>query len=139
MPGSRYRTQWMAQFYAAAELIRRDYLVSFTLGNAPATDLIIASPHGVNFRVDVKGQRTNNFWRFREREPRNDHFYILVRVPDEPGEAPIYFILKSAEMMRERRLYREHCLQNGQRYDDKQGGMHWTRAFDYQDHWNVLP
>ena len=35
----RYCVQWAAQFFVAAELTRRGYIVSFTLGNAPETDL----------------------------------------------------------------------------------------------------
>jgi hypothetical protein len=51
----RYKTQWAAQFYAAAELTRRGYLVSLTLGNAPVADLLAVSPSGKHFMVDVKG------------------------------------------------------------------------------------
>jgi hypothetical protein len=36
----RRRTQWAAQFLAAAELIRRDYTVCFTTGNQTPDQLI---------------------------------------------------------------------------------------------------
>ena len=54
----RYQTQWAGQFYVAAELTRRGYLVSLTLGNAPVVDLLVVSPDGEHFGVDVKGQST---------------------------------------------------------------------------------
>lgn len=135
----RYNTQWTAQFYAAAELTRRNYLVSFTHGNAPETDLIISSPNSINFRVDVKGQRTKNFWRFRKREPKEDLFYILVYIPKITKEHPTFFIATSDELMRERQKYKEHIMSTSGRYREEQGGMNWKRAFDYQDKWEILP
>ena len=58
---TRYKTQWATQFYAAAELTRRGYLVSLTFGNAAVSDLHVQSPDGVLFTVDVKGQSSRNF------------------------------------------------------------------------------
>lgn len=66
---TRYDIQWCAQFYVCAELTRREYLVALTLGNAQETDIFVSSPSGRNFRIDVKGQSTKNFWRFREKSP----------------------------------------------------------------------
>ena len=63
----RYLTQWGAQFYVAAELSRRNYLVTFTFGNAPTTDLLVVSPNEKAFRVEVKGQKTHNFWLIKKR------------------------------------------------------------------------
>lgn len=66
----RYRTQWTSQFYAAAELTRRGYLVSLTFGNAPVSDLLVRSLDDNQFSVDVKGQSTKNFWLIQRREVR---------------------------------------------------------------------
>ena len=58
-----YHSEWAAQFFAAAELSRRGYTVTLTLGNARATDLIaregaradnpaiVAKPGGTGHRV----------------------------------------------------------------------------------------
>lgn len=43
MQGTRYRTQWLTQLYTAAELTRRGYLLSLTLGNAPVSGRICLS------------------------------------------------------------------------------------------------
>jgi len=40
----KYLPQWACQFYAAAELTRRGYLVSLTFGNAPVADLLVVNP-----------------------------------------------------------------------------------------------
>jgi hypothetical protein len=59
---AKFSTQWSAQFYVAAELTRRGYLVSLTLGSARFADLLVVSPGGSRFEIDVKGQSTRNFW-----------------------------------------------------------------------------
>lgn len=65
---TRYKTQWSTQFFVAAELTRRGYLVSLTFGNAAITDLLVQSPRGVNFTIDVKGQSNRSFWDTKKRE-----------------------------------------------------------------------
>ncbi len=77
----KYQTQWAAQFFVSAELTRRGYMVALTLGNMPSVDLNVVSPGGKQFMVDVKGQRTKNFWRFRRKDPHKNHYYIFVYVP----------------------------------------------------------
>ncbi len=51
---SKHQTQWAAQFAAASELCKRGYEVAFTMGNHPHKDLMVVSPDGVTFAVDVK-------------------------------------------------------------------------------------
>ena len=99
MQGTRYRTQWAAQFYTAAELTRRGYLVPLTFGNAPVSDLLVKSPNGSQFTVDVKGQSTRNFWLIQPRMPDPRHFFILVFLPKE-NTPPQYFIISSDDLMR---------------------------------------
>ena len=136
----RYLTQWGAQYYVAAELSRRGYLVSFTLGNAETTDLIVISPNQKHFRVEVKGQKTHNFWRFRNPKTPNDNlYYILVYLSlKKPLENPRFFILTCSEIMNERKKYQESVTPRGN-YDDSQGGMNWGTSIQYENKWEKLP
>jgi hypothetical protein len=59
---SVHQTQWAAQFAVASELCKRGYQVALTLGNHPTIDLMVVSPNGKPFLVDVKGQYQPNFW-----------------------------------------------------------------------------
>src|SRR3954447_25606708 len=89
------RTQWTAQFLAASELVRNDYVVSFTMGNhTPLADLMVATQDGSRqFWIDVKGQSANNAWFVRRRQEVLPHlFYVLVRVGRTRGEDR-FFIL----------------------------------------------
>lgn len=135
---TKYKTQWAAQFFAAAELTRRGYLVSLTFGNAPISDLLVQSPNGTQFIVDVKGQSTKNFWLIPRREPNPNHYFILVYLPNDMDSPPRYFVLSSDELMKRREEYKESVLHRG-RYRDDLGGINWTTAFDYENKWENLP
>jgi hypothetical protein len=135
--GKRYQTQWAAQFFAAAELTRRGYLVSLTFGNAPVSDLMVQSPMGKQFSVDVKGQSTRNFWLVQTRPPNPNHFFVLVYLPPEFAP-PRFFVLSSDELMRRRNEYRQSVEYRG-KYRDDLGGINWKTAFDYEDKWIALP
>ena len=44
-----------AAYAAAAQLAKRRYDVALTVGNTKAVDLLCTVPHGVAFKVQVKG------------------------------------------------------------------------------------
>lgn len=135
----KYQTQWVAQFYAAAELTRRGYLVSLTFGNAPVADLLVTSPCGRHFMVDIKGQSTPNFWLIQPREQDNNLFYIFVFLPKPIIDPPAYFIMSCAEMLMERNAYRDHIMSNSGPYRDELGGFNFSAVEKYQNHWDTLP
>jgi hypothetical protein len=134
----KYRTQWTAQFYAAAELTRRNYIVSFTLGNAPVVDLHVVCPQGDHFMVDVKGLSNHNFWLVREREPQVDLFYILVYIP-ETSQPPEFFILSSKEMMDGIESLRTKTIKAGKNWNPSGAGLNWGGALEFKDRWGSLP
>jgi len=134
---SRYKTQWATQFYAAAELTRRGYLVSLTFGNAAVADLHVQSPSSTLFTVDVKGQSSKSFWLVQRRAKNTSHFFILVYLPPALAQ-PRYFVLTSDELMRQRDEYEQLSVARG-KYRDDLGGMNWSAAYNYEDRWNALP
>lgn len=80
MADKRNQNEWSAVFLAAAELSRRGYSVALTLGpNAPLADLLVRSPQGENFIVDVKGKGRSGRWCVKPKPPTPNLFYILVR------------------------------------------------------------
>lgn len=134
----RYFTQWAAQFYAAAELTRRDYLVSLTLGNAPESDLLVRSPSGNHFEVDVKGLSSRNFWLVQERQVRSDLYFILVHVPPS-GASSIFFVLSSGELMAAIAESKRHTVAAGKPWKDTGSGINWGTGLAYQNRWEALP
>lgn len=78
---SSHQTQWAAQFAVASELCKRGYQVALTLGNHPAVDLMVQSPNGTKFTVDVKGLQGRNPWVVRAKSLQDGLFYIFAFVP----------------------------------------------------------
>jgi hypothetical protein len=132
-----YKTQWTAQFYAAAELTSRRYLVSLTFGNVPVADLLVQSPKGQTFTVDVRGQSTRNFWLVQRRNADAHYYFVLVYLTPE-FEPPRFFVLTSDQLMKHRREY-ENASKKRRKYNDALGGMNWSTAMQHEDKWAVLP
>jgi hypothetical protein len=87
----KVKSQWSGQFFAAGELTRRGYWVTFTLGNAPSTDLLVISPKGKKFRIEVKTVTEENYsWLIRKAKGSKDLWFILVvrYSPDKDGKFP---------------------------------------------------
>ncbi len=135
----RYRTQWSAQFYAAAELTRRGYLAALTLGNAPVVDLLVQSPGGVAFQVDLKGLSSKNFWLVRERPAKPDLFFILVYLPSDVMQPPQFFIVPSATLVAEMTKLRERTIVSGRDWNEAGAGINWGTGLQFRDRWDYLP
>jgi hypothetical protein len=73
------QTQWTAQFLAAAELVRRSFVVSFTMGNStPIADLMVGTLSGEQFWVDVKGLSGKAAWLVKPKPDRHNLYYVLM-------------------------------------------------------------
>jgi hypothetical protein len=138
-----YNTQWAAQFFAAAELSRRGYIVAPTLGNALATDLLAQSPRGITFAVEVKGRQTRGHWAVRRvRDPKNRKLYILVLVPTGQLTEPVrpkYFIMTEFEVQTAQRTHRRLLRKRGRLYMETFAGFKGRAADRYENHWQKLP
>lgn len=109
-----YGTQWAGQFGVAHELVRRGYLVSFTMGNAPGKDLLCVSPKGKQFAIQVKSLRGKGLFLFQETllHAPESVFVVLVMLPESPDERPEYFVMnkKQFRTMVERHNAHQHEL-----------------------------
>ncbi len=140
---SSHRTQWAAQFAVASELCKRDCQVALTLGNNPMVDLMVRSPRGRSFHVDVKGAYKPNFWVVREQEPQENLFYVFAFVPDE--EKNRSFVLTQSQVNEQIRKEKEATAKRATeqgRGTEKAGlfpGVSWGFVQAHEDAWRVLP
>jgi hypothetical protein len=135
--GGRYQIQLTAQFFVAAELSRRGYVVSLKSVSATFSELDVQSPAGKGFTVRVQGQSTRTFFPIQKRSPHPTVFYILVHLPPKLA-APRFFVFTSDELMRRREEYRKLTESRGS-YHEELGGISWTTALQNEEEWDVLP
>lgn len=135
MSGLRNQYEWSAVFLAAAELSRRGHSVALTLGpNAPLADLVVRSPQGAHFIVDVKGKGRPGRWCVKPKEPTANLFYILVRLGMTPSgidrNADRFYIMP------------QHISLELTRKNQRNPGLSGFSSRDasaYRDNWSCLP
>jgi hypothetical protein len=132
---SGHFTQWAAQFAVASELCKRGYEVSLTMGNTtPIADLMVVSPKGEMFLIDVKGLYRRNPWLVKRKRVQANLFYVLAFVPK--GEPNQFFILRQNEA----NLLINSELKRLKRPDDYPvTGFLWTHVSKHENKWDKLP
>jgi hypothetical protein len=133
---SRHNVEQMARGYLMYQLAKRGYNVQITDSRFPKVDLLVVSPSGKHFGIDVKGQRTRNFWRFTEREPNKEFYFAFMYVPE--GVIPRVFIMDSKTTMKLWREYKRKAMGRGLK-EDSIWGLNWTQPHPYEDRYDLLP
>lgn len=139
---SAHQTQWAAQFAVASELCKRGYEVALTMGNHPVIDLMVISPNGVPFRVDVKGQYKPNFWPVHPKKRTDRLFYVLALVPEGAGNR--FFILTQDQVNEGIQIDLEHArvLRKAKGFPGEPGefpGIQRKFVERFEDAWNSFP
>jgi len=142
-----YQTQWAGQFGAAHELTRRGYLVTFTAGNAPATDLLCQSPSGEAFPVQVKSLKTKTYFLYQASllEGKKKLYFIFVLIPESLQRDPEYFILNKEQFLRvaeeQENILKESEKRHGKPYAKFSPGINYSvlARHDFRDAWGNLP
>jgi hypothetical protein len=85
-------SQWAAQFAVASELCKHLFQVAMTLGNHPTADLMVISPKGRPFIIDVKGLYKGGTWLVQREMVINPNlYYVLAFVP--PHASNEFFVM----------------------------------------------
>ena len=125
----------MALAYLMYELAKRGYCVQITDSRFPAYDMLVVSPSGKHFGIEVKGQSTRSFWRFNERESNPEMFYAFVYVPVEGS--PRVFIMDSETTMRLWRQNKQNAIEKGAKAEN-QWGLNWKVPHSFENY-DLLP
>ena len=126
----------------ASELCKRGYQVALTMGLYPVIDLMVFSPKGVPFLVDVKGQYKENIWSVRLKKTRGKLFYVLAFVTDVGQNQ--FFILTQEAVERKilRDLQRTVARREARGLDGEPLSVRsvtWDFAKKHEGAWKVLP
>ena len=139
---SAHRTQWAAQFAVASELCKRGYQVALTMGIHPVINLMVVSPKGVPFLINVKGQYKKHSWPVRLKKARGKLFYVLAFVPDVGRNR--FFILTQEAVEREiQRDLQQAIARRAARGLDGEPlsfpSVEWDFAKKHEGAWKALP
>ena len=96
---AKVSTGLSGEYFVAAELYRRGWLVGITVGNAKAVD-ILAEKDGLNISIQVKAiyKRKNVGWPLMTEQIKDGCFYIFVNLNADKMAMPDYFIATSEEV-----------------------------------------
>ncbi|MBN2006462.1 MAG: hypothetical protein JXA21_24130 [Anaerolineae bacterium] len=133
---TKHNVEQMARAYLMYELAKRGYCVQITDSRFPTYDMLVVSPSGKHFGIEVKGQSTKNFWRFDEREPNPEMYYAFVYVPLEGS--PQVFIMDSATTMELWREYKQSAIKKGAKREN-QWGVNWKEPHPFEDKYDLFP
>lgn len=111
----RNTSELSGEFFVLAELLKRGYQASFTLGNAKTVDIFASDPKtGKTIKIQVKTNsgkkpRKDNhakwqvgkkIWDFSE-ESVKDLIYVFVLLYPHGKDHPIYYIAKAWDVIRQ--------------------------------------
>jgi hypothetical protein len=142
MKRATQHTSSAALLATGAELSRRGYDVTFTLGNTRRVDMLCSVPDGRPFKIQVKGISTANAFyidkSFFEGDTQQDLFLVVVLVPPLDKDPPFrFFILNHADAKNE-------FSKMPQKKRDgtpivKDWGLNWGPVARYEDAWDKFP
>lgn len=133
---TKHNVEQMARAYLMYELAKHGYCVQITDSRFPAYDMLVVSPSGKHFGIEVKGQRTKNFWRFNERTPHPEMYYAFVFVPQDG--TPRVFVMNSTITMQLWKEYKDRAIKKGVK-EDSIWGLNWTQPHSFEDRYDILP
>jgi hypothetical protein len=137
----KQQTSSAAVLATGAELSRRCYDVTFTIGNTRRVDMLCSAPSGQTSKVQVKGiSGAYGFYidkSFFEGETQPNLFLIVVVVPPVGDNAPFrFFILNHADAKKEFSKMPQH-KRDGKPQSNP--GLNWGSVKHYQDKWHTFP
>jgi hypothetical protein len=137
----KQQTSSAALLATGAELSRRGYDVTFTLGNTRRVDMLCSAPSGQPFKVQVKGiSGAYGFYidkSFFEGEIQPDLFLVVVVVPPLGNDAPLrFFILNHADAKKE---FSEMPHQKQDGNPQPNPGLNWGSVNNYENEWRKFP
>jgi len=131
----------------AHEMTLRGYLVSFTMDNAPRTDLICTSPEGHPFEVQVKSLKAKGWFIFQKAllQSKPNLYVVFAIVPSDANIPPTYFVLNNRQFQKvaeeQAEIDRQREIERGVLYK-KFSPVFSYKALDtdqFRNNWGNLP
>ena len=123
------------EYFVAAELLKRDFQVSMTIGNAKSIDLIAISPiNGKAHKIQVKTLRKKpNCFTLLIEKISEDDFYFFVYLNSE-SESPDYYIIEGKDLL----ANLPHFYGSSIGRIDKRETVNHGPLKEYKDRWDKI-
>lgn len=120
------------EFFVAAELFKRGFQVSLTLGNAKAVDLF-ALPHKskIPIKIEVKTLRKKNCFRIKVGAIAKEMIYVFV-ILNDVDTSPLYFIVPGKIIRSKLKLF------FGSSINKKVEGINYGPLRLYLNRWDLI-
>ncbi len=129
----KYHLSMAGEFFVAAELQRQGFSAAVTYGNAKRADVVAFSMSGEHSVVIEVKTTSEPKWIIGRCLPNESSKpWVLVYLPIEPTQAPIYYVLLQSQL-RDALLpadvaYRQKFREvHGEEYGDRPGVVSFTR------------
>lgn len=124
-----------AEFFVAAELLKRGLQTSVTFGNAKAIDLLAHNGStGRTFSVQVKALRTRNYFLIKPAHVKGEHIYAFVLL-NKPGMSVEYFIVPGSVLIQNQPSFDKY-------FDNtlSMPGIAWNSPVlaEFRDNWSIF-
>jgi hypothetical protein len=141
MKRATQQTSSAAVLATGAELSRRGYDVTFTLGNTRRVDMLCTVPDGPTFKIQVKGvSNRNGFYidsSFFDGATQADLFLVVVYVPPLGSSGPMEFHVLSHAQAQAEFSKMPTRKRDGRLYENGPG-LNWGRVSGYKDAWGTF-
>jgi hypothetical protein len=142
MKRATQHTSSAAVLATGAELSRRGYDVTFTLGNTRRVDMLCAIPDGKSFKVQVKGiSNAKGFYidkSFFEGDIQRDLFLVVVLVPPFGDSSQLRFFILSHSDAKSEFSKMPKFKRDGKPYLHG-AGLNWGSVKSYEGRWDRFP
>jgi hypothetical protein len=136
------QTSSAAVFAIGAELSRRGYDITFTLGNTRKVDMMCSIPDGKTFKIQVKG--ISDEWAFYIDKPffdgatQKDLYLVVVLVPKEArNDLPFRFFILSHEEAQNQ--FKRNLYKKDGTLITKNFGLPFSSIKPYENKWETFP
>jgi len=134
-----HQTYAAATFATLAELSKKGFDVSMTIGNTARTDLFCSLPHSSPLKIEIKGISGANGFNikkeFFELTEDSQRFLIVVLVPQ--NDAPFRFFILSHKEARSEFSKMPEKRKDGRKYENG-NGLNWGSVSSYENAWETL-
>lgn len=118
------------EFFVAAELLKRNFQVSLTFGNAKSVDLIAFKDELYPKKIQVKTLRSHNAYTVDKNKLLGNYFVFVVL--NKIGQQPIFYIIDGLTI----NLNLERFF--GSSIGSKRETINYGSLKMYKDNWRIL-